>query len=103
MEKYEPLVKAGGVLVYNRSLISSPPQRTDLKYVAVPATELATELGEVKIANMVALGALVMTAEIVPLPALSNALHQQLQAKPAWLALNEQALQQGAQLAAPLP
>lgn len=42
MEKYEPLVKEGGVLVYNSSLISSSPRRTDLRYVPVPANEVGS-------------------------------------------------------------
>ena len=54
MEKYESLVKAGGVLVYNSSLIDSEPQRTDITYVPVPANDIAEELGNLKMANMVA-------------------------------------------------
>ena len=42
-EKYEPLVKPGGLLVYNESLIPARPSRTDIRYVAVPANVIAEE------------------------------------------------------------
>jgi 2-oxoglutarate ferredoxin oxidoreductase subunit gamma len=103
MEKYEPLVKENGVLVYNSSLISSVPQRTDIKYVSTPATDIATELGNVKIANMVALGALVVTTGVLPLSAVIQALHDHLpESKRSSLYANEQALRQGALIAMPL-
>jgi 2-oxoglutarate ferredoxin oxidoreductase subunit gamma len=102
MEKYEPLVKAGGVLVYNSSFIdrSSQPGRTDIGYIAVPANDIATELGEVKVANMVALGALVAATDVLPLTVVIQALRHHLpSSKGELLVLNEQALQRGAQLA----
>ncbi len=103
MEKYEPLVKTDGVLVYNSSLITRPPQRIDLSYVAVPANDIATELGDLKIANMAALGALVTATGLLPLTALIQALHQHLPGdKREFLALNEQALRRGAQIAEPI-
>ncbi len=57
LERFEPTVKAGGVLMYNSSLISEAPSRTDIEVVAVPATGLADELGDGKVANLVMLGA----------------------------------------------
>jgi 2-oxoglutarate ferredoxin oxidoreductase subunit gamma len=103
MEKYELLVKVGGTVVYNSSLIATPPhfRRADISYVAVPATEIAIELGDVRIANMVALGALVAVTGVLPLTAVIQALHHPLSAgHEHLLALNEQALQRGAQLIA---
>jgi 2-oxoglutarate ferredoxin oxidoreductase subunit gamma len=103
MEKYEPLVKEDGVLVYNSSLISRSPQRTDIRYVAVPANDIASELGNVKMANMVMLGALVMKTGILPLEAVVQALREHLPAsKQKLLEPNIQALRRGAALAAPV-
>jgi 2-oxoglutarate ferredoxin oxidoreductase subunit gamma len=99
MAKYEPLVKTEGVLVYNSSLIHSSPQRTDLSYVAVPANDIAAELDELKLANIVALGALVAATQVLPLNPILSALHHY---KPELSALNEQALRRGAQLIKPL-
>lgn len=98
LEKYEPLIKSAGVLVYNSSLIVSTPQRNNIKYVAIRASEIASGLGEVRVANMVALGALVAVTSVVSLTAVSVALrHYQSDPKYKLLAIDEQALKYGAQ------
>lgn len=103
MEKYELLVKEGGVLVYNSSLISSPPRRTDIRSIAVPASDIAAELGSVKMANVVALGALVVATGVLPLAAVIRALRAHLpESKRQLLEPNVQALQRGAALATPV-
>ena len=104
MEKYEPLVKEGGVLVYNSSLISSAPRRTDIRHVAVSASDVATELGgSVKMANMVALGALVAATNVLPLEAVVQALRDHLpESKRNTLEPNVRALRHGAELAEPV-
>jgi 2-oxoglutarate ferredoxin oxidoreductase subunit gamma len=100
MEKFEPLVKEGGLLVYNSSLIDSSPSRTDITNLPIPASDMAQELGDVKMANMVAVGAMVTATHILPLTAISQALRDHLPAsKQSLLKSNELALQRGAELA----
>ena len=55
--KFEPTVKAGGTIFVNSSIISEKVTRTDVKAVYVPCLEIAQELGNLKVANMVMLGA----------------------------------------------
>jgi 2-oxoglutarate ferredoxin oxidoreductase subunit gamma len=99
MEKYEPLVEEGGVLVYNSSLIDSPPQRTDITYYPVPANDMAQELGNVTTANMVAVGTMVAATQIVPLKTVVQALQNHLPpSKQSLQKENELALQRGATL-----
>jgi 2-oxoisovalerate ferredoxin oxidoreductase beta subunit len=57
LERFEPAVTPGGVVVYNSTLISAAPSRTDVDVLAVPATAIADELGETRVANLVLLGA----------------------------------------------
>ena len=58
LNKFAPRLKKGGLLIMNRSLIDINPQLDDsIEIVAVPADEIAVELGNQKIANMVAIGA----------------------------------------------
>ncbi len=59
LDKYEPTIKPGGVLVINASMVDRPGQRTDIKSIAVPCNEIADEIGNSRLANMVAVGALV--------------------------------------------
>lgn len=100
MDKYEGLVKPGGVLVINRSLIPKPATRTDITVVDVAANDLATELGNVKMANIILLGALLDTMPIVPLEAVSKAFELHMPEKRKHLVKpNQVALRAGAERA----
>ena len=58
LNKFAPRLKTGGLLIMNSSLIDTEPQLQGTRdIIAVPADELAVELGSSKSANMVALGA----------------------------------------------
>jgi 2-oxoglutarate ferredoxin oxidoreductase subunit gamma len=58
LDKFAPRLQKGGLLVMNSSLIDTEPQVDDtICILAVPADEIAVELGNPKVANMVALGA----------------------------------------------
>lgn len=56
--KFQPIVRTGGLLIWNSSLIDVKPDRTDIELLAVPANELAEAAGSYKAANMAALGVL---------------------------------------------
>ena len=96
-EKYEPLVKPGGVLVYNSSLIEAQPDRDDVRYVAVPGNEIGEELGNARQANVALLGALVAATGILPLDAVIRALDNHLpERQRRFLESNKEALRRGA-------
>ena len=59
------MVRPGGILVVNTSLINRPPHRTDITNVLVPANQIANDAGSAKAANMVALGALLGASGLV--------------------------------------
>jgi len=100
LEKYEPLVKPGGLLVINASLMVSPLTRDDLEIVSIPATALAADLGDVKVANMILLGALLARRPLVALASVEAVLAEKLGARKAHMqALNLRALAQGMALA----
>ena len=63
MTKFEPMIKEGGLLIYNSSLIDSKPSRKDIKSIALPANELAEKCNNARGANMVVLGCL---AKVIP-------------------------------------
>jgi len=65
MDKFEPTVKRGGLIIYNCSLIGRKPGRSDVKAAAIPATDAANGLGNINVANMVALGAYLKLTNIV--------------------------------------
>jgi len=54
----EGILKPGGLLVVNSSLVKEEPRRRDIRVVKVEATALAEKTGSPKTANMAALGAM---------------------------------------------
>lgn len=57
-EKFEPTVKAGGIVIADSSLIESKSTRTDIDVYYIPATSLASDMGKQSLANMIILGKL---------------------------------------------
>jgi len=97
LDKYEPLVVPGGVLVVNSSLINRPVKRTDLRAVVIPASDIAERLGDKRMTNMVLLGGLLANLPLMPIEALEKALEQHLPARHhKLLPLNSKALREGA-------
>jgi 2-oxoglutarate ferredoxin oxidoreductase subunit gamma len=100
LDKYEPLVAPGGVLVANASLINRGPARADITNVFIPTNEIAEALGNRRLLNMVALGALLSQLPVLAIPAIETALKNHLpQRHQHLLPVNYQALQQGAEFA----
>lgn len=96
LPKFEPMVKKGGLLILNSSLINSRPTRTDIKTVCVPCNEIAEKLGMDRIANLVALGAFIKLTGAVTLDAVADAMQKVYKrAKSEMLALNKKALEAG--------
>lgn len=56
--KYGALVRPGGLLVVNASLAPQPLGRPDIDELRIAASEIASELGDVRMSNVVLLGAL---------------------------------------------
>jgi 2-oxoglutarate ferredoxin oxidoreductase subunit gamma len=99
MEKYEPLVKPGGLLIVNSSLIPLTSERQDIRTIYVAASDIATELGNPRMANMVILGALIGATQIVSLETVAQQLDEHLsQRQRKWLEPNITALKKGAEL-----
>lgn len=58
VEIAEKLCKEGGVILVNSSLVKQDPARPDARIIHVPCNDIAIQLGDVRIANMVMMGAL---------------------------------------------
>ena len=77
-DKYEPLVKPGGLLVINSSLIAAESLREDIEIVYVAANAIAEEWGTAKMMNMAALGAMLAGRPVLPLDIVKKALTEHL-------------------------
>jgi 2-oxoglutarate ferredoxin oxidoreductase subunit gamma len=65
LEKYENTVKEGGILIVNSSMVAEPPKRSGIQIVSVAANDIAAELGNNQLANMVMLGAVIKATTAV--------------------------------------
>ena len=97
LDKYEGKVRPGGVLVVNESMVDRAVSRQDIKVVMVKANEIAEELGDKRMMNMVLLGALIANLPVIPLQAIEKALAGHLPERHhKMLPKNYEALKRGA-------
>lgn len=85
LTKFESLVKPGGKMIINTSLVSERPTRTDIQVVEVPANDLAAELGNRRTANVIMYGALVTETGVVSEEGVEYALRKVFSGKKAKL------------------
>lgn len=97
--KFEGSVAPGGTLYYDSSLIDAKPKRSDIKYVGVEATKIATEMGMGKLANMFLIGKVLEDSKVFELDVIYEALKGLVPAKkPELFDLNKKAIEVGAGL-----
>lgn len=97
VEVYEPVIRPGGTLVVNSSLVRRQPARDDINVVMVPTNEIAEELGDVRFTGMVGLGALIAHTGVVSLEAVTSCLEKTLPPyRHHMIPANEAALRRGA-------
>lgn len=95
-DKFLPKIKQGGYMIANSTLVDEIKTRNDIKYVFAPITKLADELGNVKMANILALGILSKTSGLLNLEILGKALDNVIPAhRKNLLPLNIKALKIG--------
>ena len=93
--RFQNQAKSGGLFFINSSLMEANISREDVDIVEVPANSIAEELGNVKCANMVMLGAFTKKSKVVSLPTLINGLEETMKSKKKLIPLNIKALRAG--------
>ena len=97
--KFEPTLKPEGLLLINKSLVSSQPKRDDVNTAIIDANKIAEEIGTVKCANMVMLGALINHTKAVSLESIIKTLPKVFpRAKKEMIDINVEALKKGTSL-----
>jgi 2-oxoglutarate ferredoxin oxidoreductase subunit gamma len=100
LDKFEKSVKEGGLLLYDSTNIITPPTRTDIQVLPIPASDEAMKLKNTKIMNMIVLGAWIEQTHVVGADSVAQALKKVLPERyHHLLPLNEQAFQRGMALA----
>jgi len=66
LKAFEGRVRPGGVLVFDTAGLAEGVQREDITPLGVPATEMGVSMGDVRVANMILMGAYVEATKVLP-------------------------------------
>ena len=103
-DKYEETLAPGGTLIVNQSMVDRGAKRSDIHVIFVPCNEIAEELGDKKLLNMVAVGALLTALPELTLKDIQKALEGHLPARHKHLLpKNFEALKRGYEAAQTVP
>ena len=98
LAKFIGKLKSGGTLFINSSIVSDDIGRDDVKLVKAPVTELALELGNAKVLNVIMLGVYVGYTEVIDPDIVWQTIEHKLSSKPKLLPLNKQAFEKGLEI-----
>ena len=99
MEKFEPMVKPGGVLIYDTNGITRHPVRTDIEVYSIDATAECAKMGQAKLFNTMILGGYLKVRPVVEMENVMVGLKKSLPER-AWKMLpeNEKAIHHGGEI-----
>jgi len=80
-DKYEEMLAPGGTLIVNQSMVDREAKRHDINVIFVPCNEIAEEIGDKKLMNMVAIGALLTALPEITIKDIEKALEGHLPAR----------------------
>lgn len=96
--KYEGMIKRGGIVFLNSSLVDLEPSRDDLEVIKIPLNDIAKELKSDRTINMIMLGAFVTKTGITTLDSIMDGLAEIVKGKKASvMELNRIGLERGAE------
>lgn len=100
VDKYEEIIQTGGILIANQSLMNRELVRKNIRGVMIPVSEIAEELGNKQMSNMVSVGALLAHLPILSIEAIEKALKDHLPPrKQQWVPANSAAIRKGYEFA----
>ena len=99
MDKFEPMVKRGGVLIYDPNGIVRHPDRKDIEVYAIDATAESARIGNVRVFNTMILGGYLKVRPVVSLESVYKGLAKSLPERlHKLLPANEEALRHGMEI-----
>ena len=101
LDKFEPKVKSGGLLIYDGYGVINPPTRKDIAVYRINAMDKAAEMKNAKVFNMIVLGGLLKVCPVVSTDGLKKALFESLPERHHKLIpLNMEAVEEGMKIIA---
>ncbi len=99
LDRFMPLIKPGGILIYDSYGILNKPSRSDIHIYQIDAMDKAAELKNAKVFNMIVLGGLLKVCPVVSTDGLKKALYKTLPERHhEMIPLNMEAVQVGMDL-----
>lgn len=100
-DKYLERIRPGGFCLLNSSLVEeAAEERDDIDLLRMPVNEMALEVGDARLVNMVTMGAFAERTGVVALQSLKDALVEVLpERNHRFIPLNHQAIDRGADFA----
>lgn len=98
LDRFEPLLTQDGLVLINSSMIDRDPERDDLTCIKIDATNIAHEIGNFKVANMVSTGAFIKHTNLLKMTSIEKAISDLFSHKnPKLVETNLKALHAGAE------
>ena len=88
----------GGTLFINSSIVTDEIKRTDIDVVRVPVTEMAVEMGNIKVINIIMLGAYIGYTKCLPEDLVLDTIIRKLGKKASLIPLNKEAFAKGLEI-----
>ncbi|MCB9013636.1 MAG: 2-oxoacid:acceptor oxidoreductase family protein [Bacteroidales bacterium] len=99
MDKFEPKVKPGGLLIYDGNGITRHPERKDIKIFRVDAAEESTRMATTRTFNMIVLGGFLKIKPVVKMENVVKGIKKSLpQRHHHLIKVNEEAILRGMEI-----
>lgn len=98
LNRFLTTLRPGGTLFINSSIVSEDIGRDDVKVIKAPVTELALEMGNAKVLNVIMLGVYIGYTEVISPDVVWGTIEQKLGKKPKLLPLNKEAFEKGLEI-----
>lgn len=95
LAKFMDRIEKDGLLIINTSMVDEIIEKKSLRLIGIPLTDLAADLGNVKVANMIAIGALVKLKNMFSPETVLKELDRLLESKKEAISLNRKAIKLG--------
>ncbi len=93
--KFCPRLRKGGLLIYNSSLVKTPPEKPDITAMPVPANDIAERAGDRRAANIVMLGAFLALVNLAPVENVGRLLSESFGGRKNLTGINMDCLMEG--------
>ena len=95
LDRFLGKLKPGGTLYVNSSIVDGESPRDDVRVVRAPVTDLALQLGNAKVLNIVMLGVYIGDSGVLSPEVIESSIEHKFSAKPKLIPLNKKAFEEG--------